>query len=101
METAVTFTKKELLAQGLTAAQVKTLTPVGTKKSVGRGRPAAVYSQEQVDAVKAGAVVAAVTVKKVATPVAPVAAEAVAEAPATPEVATTDPTDLDFAAAAA
>ena len=55
------FTKKELVAMGLTAAQVKVLVPVEFRKSASRGRPAGLYSQEQVDAVKAGTYVPPVT----------------------------------------
>ena len=64
METKL-FTKKEMLAEGFTLAQVKALVPVSFVKTGGPGRPAAQYSQEQVDQLKAGAIVAAVTVKPV------------------------------------
>ena len=89
----VLFTKKELLAQGFTVAQVKSLTPVDFKKGAGRGRPAGLYSQAQVDAVKSGAVVAAVTVE---TP----ASEPVASVEPAVDAVDSDLTDQDFAAVA-
>jgi hypothetical protein len=55
------FTKLELVAMGLTAAQIKVLVPVEFRKTPGkRGRPAGLYTQEQVDQVKAGTYVAPV-----------------------------------------
>jgi hypothetical protein len=75
------FTKKELVAMGLTAAQIKLLVPVEFKKTASRGRPAGLYTQEQVDAVRAGTYVPPATT----TP-----AAAVVEGVATDEVVGTE-----------
>jgi hypothetical protein len=90
----VVFTKKEMLGLGFTVAQVKGLVPVGVKKSSGRGRPARLYSQAQVDALRDGTLVAAVTV----APVAEVVEDEVS-VPAVEETVS-DLSDADFAAVA-
>lgn len=108
------FTKKEMLDQGFTNAQVKGLVPADRVKTGKPGRPTFLYSQAQVDQLKAEAVVAAVTVvakkvktpKTAVTPVEPVVAEVETdedevEASTTSDVVVgSDLTEADFQAAA-
>lgn len=103
------FTKKELVVMGLTAAQVKLLVPVEFRKAVTRGRPAGLYSQEQIDAVKAGtyvppvvAVVEAIVADTVVATDEAVEDETEVEAPvaAVVEGPVSDLGDEDFAQAA-
>ena len=99
------FTKKELGTMGLTAAQIKLLVPVEFKKTASRGRPAGLYTQEQVDAVKAGTYVPPVVEHVVAAEsVAPAEVVAVDDEPVSAPVVesgvVSDLSDEDFAQAA-
>jgi hypothetical protein len=106
-----TFTKKQLVEMGFSAIQVKALVPVDHVKSTKRGRPAALYSQEQVEQLRTGTVPAKVAIAAVAETVTATEAEVVSDtapeavtetAPEAPDAETVpaDLSDEDFAQAA-
>lgn len=99
-----TFTKKDLLVMGFSLTNIKNLEPVGHVKSGVRGRPAALYSEAQVEQLKAGTVVKVDSGTKGAesepTDTDPAPAVATGVDAAEVLMADSDLTEADFAAAA-